>query len=355
MRLFLHVGHGKTGSSWLQSWLACNSKLLEDLYGLRYPMNCPVSGHRDQAAALGRFSMGNGYVLDPWLNGTLNPKSIIQLVQGLPSDGALLFSCEQWMKSLPERSDVLNLLANELGVEKIEFWLLVRDPLEHACSLYGQMVKAHGFTGSLADWLTIYDLPKYIRTFLDKYSDINVTHYGQAKDRLELELLTWLGLPLAQGDCWIQPPCKRVNRSLDINELIFLRTLNTIIGGRSRPISMRLVEDLPDLLVQKSLPNRIEVDSFRSKWKAPVEYLNHLLPSHAQLNLYDEYEIRESTLTNRDSSISLSNDQWRIIIQALMNLGVEDINTKTYSKSLFSSRIWSRLIAKVRQASSGVP
>jgi len=67
LRLQLHVGHGKTGSSYLQSWLAANASVLLDQHQLLYPQQCPFTRARDSRAEQGQFSMGNGFVLNPVL------------------------------------------------------------------------------------------------------------------------------------------------------------------------------------------------------------------------------------------------------------------------------------------------
>ncbi len=59
MTLHLHVGHGKTGSSCLQSWLALNRGCLWREGQLLYP-----PGGADASARAGGFTMGNGDVLD---------------------------------------------------------------------------------------------------------------------------------------------------------------------------------------------------------------------------------------------------------------------------------------------------
>jgi len=64
MRLFLHIGHGKTGSSFLQSWLAANADLITSRTSLIYPLSAPGEAITDPRALQGRFSQGNGALLD---------------------------------------------------------------------------------------------------------------------------------------------------------------------------------------------------------------------------------------------------------------------------------------------------
>ena len=69
---------------------------------------------------------------------------------------------------VPSQWDNLLQLADVINAQAIHMWFLVRDPLDHAISVYGQMVKRHGFTGSLEDWLLIYDFPSVLMEFLTK-------------------------------------------------------------------------------------------------------------------------------------------------------------------------------------------
>lgn len=59
--LYLHVGHGKTGSSYLQSALALSQDALRD-NGIFYSLN--EVGRR---AAQGKITSGNGNLLDGFL------------------------------------------------------------------------------------------------------------------------------------------------------------------------------------------------------------------------------------------------------------------------------------------------
>ena len=52
--IILHIGHGKTGTSYIQSILASNIDFLSDA-GIRYPENASIS-----QAVLGKITSGNG-------------------------------------------------------------------------------------------------------------------------------------------------------------------------------------------------------------------------------------------------------------------------------------------------------
>ena len=93
MRLILHVGHGKTGSSWLQSWLAINRSILASKFYVRYIINS------SDPSLKGYFSMGNSHIIEPYLYGKVLHST--DLIDGLDPQGSLLFSGEKLIKILP--------------------------------------------------------------------------------------------------------------------------------------------------------------------------------------------------------------------------------------------------------------
>jgi hypothetical protein len=288
MQLHLHVGHGKTGSSFLQSWWALNRSELWQLARLLYPV-----GGADQHARLGAFSMGNGLLLDQALEVGDQPAELRRLwaevlcqVPGGEAPRGVLFSAERWARHLPGQLDALLRVADAGGVEMIRIWLLVRDPLDHALSVYGQMVKRHGFSGSLDDWLQIYEFPRALLNCLDVLqtrSDrivLQVDHYGRQRRSLHQRMLDWLALP---GDSiWQQPPAK-VNRSLSADELLLMRWLNERLGDRAAAVGEQLVDRLPELTPARLHPSADRCARFVQSWSATVDQINQRLPEGAQL------------------------------------------------------------------------
>ena len=205
--------------------------------GLLYPDRCPISGRLDRRAQQSQFSMGNGYVLQPLLDpscGLFRAKRWRRRLfrQHGVDDQALkgvVFSYEPWARHLPSQLNHLLTKSELLGFEGLDLWLLVRDPLDHAVSVYGQMVKRHGFAGGLDDWLEIYDFPQALLHFLETVAScdgilsLKIDHYGRNKRYLVDLLKDWLSLP---GGFNYFEPKKVVNRSLTLQELFLVRHLN---------------------------------------------------------------------------------------------------------------------------------
>ena len=236
VRLHLHVGHGK-------NWKFVPTELAVDqcdsfarAHGFAYD-RCPISGRLDRRAQQGQFSMGNGYVLQPLLDpscGLFRAKRWRRRLfrQHGVDDQALkgvVFSYEPWARHLPSQLNHLLPKSELLGFEGLDLLLLVRDPLDHAVSVYGQMQKRHGFAGGLDDWLEIYDFPNALLHFLktirscDGSLSLAVDHYGRNKRSLINLLKDWLSLSAGYN---YSDPKRVVNRSLTLQELCLVRHLN---------------------------------------------------------------------------------------------------------------------------------
>ena len=291
MRLLLHIGHGKTGSSYLQSWLAANTRELAQQSGLLYPMQSPDSAFRDDRASQGRFSMGNGHVLQALLESPERPRRWRRKLlnqEGLSRRQlkGLVFSFEGWAKQLDQLLPPLLPVADCWDVERIELLLMVRDPLEHAFSVYSQMVKRHGFSGSLQEWLEIYDFPKVLLHFLEVFQSqpdrisLRVDHYGHQRNNLENCLLDWLALPVHSK--W-QKPSSTVNRSLTQDELLIMRFLNERLGESASSVGELLVDRLPNLKPARLQPSHDALKRFEERWSPIVETINFRLSDSSQV------------------------------------------------------------------------
>ena len=287
MRLHLHVGHGKTGSSYLQSWWALNRSELWRVDRLYYPV-----ADSDQRALSGRFTMGNGVLLDQALKVSHQPQLLSQFWSDVlpkqqdPDPKGVLFSAERWARHLPMQLEDLIRVADAGGCDQMTIWLLVRDPLDHAVSVYGQMVKRHGFSGSLQDWLEIYDFPRLLLHFLEVFLNqpnrisFRVDHYGHQRNNLENCLLDWLALPV--NSKW-QKPLSTVNRSLTQDEFLMMRFLNERLGESASVVGELLVDRLPHLKPARLQPSHDALKRFEERWSPTVEQINLYLPDSVQL------------------------------------------------------------------------
>ncbi len=338
MRLLLHVGHGKTGSSFLQSWLALNAPVMWQTKRLLYPEKCPLSGVADQRARQGLFSMGNGFVLEAglkrcstsaqrqrWLKKLIHPSiNESQMFSGL------VFSSEPWVRRLPHQIDGLLAIADAWGVETIELWLLVRDPLDHACSVYAQMVKRHGFTGALNDWLEVYDFPRILLQFLELVEGcdgrfvLRTDHYGRRRKEILALMQRWLDLDSSID--WNHPDNLSVNRSLTSDELLLMRLLNQRFGEKAACIGERLVNHLPGLAAAELRVDCASKKAFQNRWSTTIDSINHYLPIGEKLCLDGQGAVFEDDIKegNDDPKINILPEQLDCLLDGLGEISAHE-------------------------------
>ena len=330
MRLFLHIGHGKTGSSYLQSWLAANTHALAQQSGLLYPVQSPDTSFRDDRALQGRFSMGNGHVLQALLESPQRPRRwrrhlLNQAGLSRHQLNGLVFSFEGWAKQLDQLLPPLFRVADRWGVRRIELLVMVRDPLDHACSLYGQMVKRHGYTAGLEQWLGDYGFTARLLQSLElieSYRDrikLTAVHYGRKKKSLLQELQEWLELDSLL--LWQAAPSLPVNRSLTVDELRLMRCLNGRLGDAAAPVGEALVDRLPMLKPACLSPSGAAIRAFNQRLADVVTRINSLLPGHAALQLPEDVALGTENCVGLDvpsDSISLSSMQISCLVDGLL-------------------------------------
>lgn len=311
MWLHLHVGHGKTGSSFLQSWLALNAERLRDRHGFAYPMRSPLGGPVESQAARSRFSMGNGFVLEELLDLPEDAEFVAHLAELAESGAVPLFSRERFMRDLPPHLPRLDACARASGLQGVRILLFVRDPLDHAVSLHAEMVKAHGCAVPLDPWLASYHFLDHVEAFLEAARaipsvELEVVNYSRVRGRLLDAMLDWLGIEsMAEFET---PKVRRVNRSLTPAELRVQRLANRCLGSAAGRIGRRLANDLPDVPGRPASPGPAAARRFAERLAPQVQRLNERLPRPHRYRL--DSETRESAESSR-----LDAAAWRIVVR----------------------------------------
>ncbi|SDI92010.1 hypothetical protein [Aliiruegeria lutimaris] len=275
--VILHVGHGKTGTSAIQSWLAQNKRAVAAA-GIVYPDHPSLSRAR-------RCGVTSGNIRD----------DVGALVERLeaedlkwPTDRAILFSNELLFWKLEEIIEAYAHLRSRYNFKVV---LFIRNPLEMANSAYHQRVKRGGETGSFEDHLQQEAhllhaehchrlLSKTdIETRLINYSARSSEVVGAFIDALELEKGGTLGhveksMPI------------RVNRSLSYFELELVKQLNKLSGRQSGwDFSDCLVELAPDIESYRFTAEGELLNRFQERFSASVDYFNGFLPAEDRLAL----------------------------------------------------------------------
>ena len=249
--LYLHVGHGKTGSSWLQSLFAINAEALQQI-GIKYPTE---HVNDNDNAIQGKTTSGNAYgwardpfILDEKLTrlGSDTPDSV------LLSSEWLFDEIIGWSNADPDNSYPMRLdeVVRKHGFEDISVLLFIRNPISHASSLWQQVVKRHGETRQFADFLKVLKpFPPRVALFLDILEQVTcaqvfVRNYSLVGSDLVSTTSDWLGIDKGLLEL---PPVKIVNRSLTLGELELQRHLNIELGPSGELWSNPVCEELPNL------------------------------------------------------------------------------------------------------------
>ena len=249
--LYLHMGHAKTGSSWIQTSLRMSQDALS-AHGIRY-----AEGDRLAVDADHRITSGNGV-------GLLKSEKSMSARLGrsdIAPDASTLFSQEGWGSDLdPIVASNLSRIAEQHGFGRVSVLLFIRDPMGHASSAWQQAVKRGGACQGIEDFYSEYAFlqednyresafPPNVACTLETLAkcngvEVRVRNYSRCKGRLLEETAVWLGLP---KDALKQPTVTRVNRSMTSAELVLQMALNSQLGHSGWLLSDPLCEQLTDI------------------------------------------------------------------------------------------------------------
>jgi len=304
--LYLHVGHSKTGTSWVQAVLRENGAALAK-GGLAYPVFHGIGD--EQGAAIGQ---GNGLAIavGPLEDG-------LRAIDRTACPAGVVLSSEEFFPRLAQYDDpaVLPRAARAAGFERVEILMFVRNPVGHAASLWQQYLKRGGGSAPIEAFFEKYRVPELVAHFLDGFGpleNVRLTclNYDRHRRDLLAPLSAWLNLPAAD----FAPPQERViNRGMTRAELALQAALNRQVGKVGRILSDALCVGLPDLP-----PDRIRPD--RECQKAMCDRLAPVLARvDAHLPEAERYrpDIGPAPETDRDGSLSFNAEQVGVIGAAL--------------------------------------
>lgn len=300
--LYLHIGHAKTGSTWIQSTLRINRELLKDRFDILYPKG------NDHFQGANAISSGNA-------RGLFESKDTYRqklLDYSANFSGAVFLSSEFLfleLASLPDLSFVAD-IAREVGFDGVKMLLFIRDPLGQAASGWQQIIKRGGSDRPVEQAFFECDQPLHVDRLLRNVPDapglkLTVRNYSRCSHRLIEEVETWLGL--SEG-CLVRPEVRRVNRSMSMAELELLRALNAHIGvDTGRLLADPLCEWLPD----------VEPDDVRPPLEIQKQTWERLLPFVESVNARVEpahrYQCDIKKYDSDMNDLSLSAEQLRLI------------------------------------------
>ncbi|MEM8730605.1 MAG: hypothetical protein AAGF79_11870 [Pseudomonadota bacterium] len=306
-----HIGHGKTGSSYLQAALAAGRSVL-DAHGIAYPMEPKVEAR----ALAGQITSGN-------LRSAESMTETMARYPGYDCKPRLFFSNETLHLLLTSRARGYGPELRKLfPTARMEFICYIRDPLDHAVSAYQQAVKRGGYVEDCAHFLASYDRPRRLFQLNAAIKQLDgvltFVNYSRHRDNLVNTLENWLGLPAGSLP---KPPRAQINRSMTRAELALQRALNAHMGQQaSRLIADPLCEGLPDLKSETPYVPRADLEAFIARMTEMLSErrLRKMIPESEwlQIGTIDDYAERFTQVGDADVH-QLTTAQLSVLAEAI--------------------------------------
>jgi len=273
-KIVLHIGQGKTGTSALQSALARNHELLKRA-GVLYPDHPSA----EQARA-GHVMSGN---LDPenWFEG-----QVIPIVAAAPGYATYIFSSEHLFRRMDE---FFTAEGRYRDLYDFEVLMAVRSPIEMLPSVYQQAVKRGGFHEDIAAFAEHETSARIAADLVAAMERAGIAftlfNYSVIRDAIVPRLLDHIGIrTIVEGGH--AATVGRVNRSLTLAELAFVRFVNQIFGADyGRLIADTLVNELPDIDGQLPPLDAALREAVIARNEQAVDRLNACLPQAERIDL----------------------------------------------------------------------
>lgn len=297
----IHIGHGKTGSSAIQSYLAQSAHALSRL-GVSYPFHKSFAWARE-----GRISSGNGRLL---LNSAHRPKT------------HELFSDETLCAKL-NHERLINI--KDLYPGGLRIICYTRDFFDHAISAWGQNIKRSGYTQEIGPFIrNVYGghLAHIMRWFAmqeDLDFSLKIFNYSRHKGYLVehflRETLGDVGVALVKST---PPSTTTVNRSLTLGEYELQRLMNLYFHKKTSTfVSDVLVDHLPEIKSERpAIPKKL-YEFAQKKFLPQIEAINSKLPSIEHI-MFEKYEdLNEVASRQTNTRYTFSRAQLEVYVKSI--------------------------------------
>lgn len=327
-RVFLHIGHPKTGSSAFQTCLARSHQALA-AEGFLYPY------HRSFArASRNHISSGNltiGPEEENWLTAAVQP-----VLEANRAYHTIIFSNENLIHRLADFTSSAEDLRDRWDFQIL---LVVRDPIDQLSSVYQQLVKRHGYTRGYEEFLQEHHYrcnatskaAAALQALDETGIDYSLFNYSALSNKVIGALVQAIGI----RDGLVESACDApVNRSMSAAELQLLLFVNAMYGRSvGRNLADNLVNQLPQIepvslaMKPESLQEVIRINT------SSVEAINRRLPADAQL------AFKASQGFSGDLHCDLSEDQLKLsrdILAGAIEKNIQDAAQRAAVRSLDS-------------------
>ncbi|MFN4160068.1 MAG: tetratricopeptide repeat protein [Gemmobacter sp.] len=275
--IMVHIGHGKTGSSFLQSSLALNKDLLE-AQNIRFPIN----PNQLAAAQQGKTTSGN----QATFMGDVNT-GVARFDPGFSYlySGEGLFAV---FATKPDVSDKLALIAKETGHE-VKILLFIRDPDEYALSHYLQVLQMGRSVEDLDSFCRNHGAKlahqkfENLRTIMNLCArhgfQLTLLNFSRERKSLLDHMARFIDLPPGIN---LASPDRPVNRSIGALEVGVQQTLSRSLAHIGAPRKSNYLKAVVDeTSTMRFVPPSISADlllQMGESIRTEMEAINQLLP-----------------------------------------------------------------------------
>ncbi len=277
MRLYIHAGTFKTGSSAIQNYLYTKQKkLLKNR--ILYP-EAGISKKLSEEVGFRHSGFVYGYGFPRWERMVNNLKNFILLHQ----PEKIILSSEAWSK--PGASESLFALIEQLdefNLEEIVIAFVVRNAFDYSISHYREFVRRWGVKSLYNDYtqkkLAYFDYNKLFLPFTAK-KNVNVRFFPYNEHCVENILND---MKTTSRFSWRKTEQKRVNTSLSALDIEVQRKINVLHGGKgvTAPLANELLAKCGlkqiDAKIVESEPPSVLSELFTSSYKKEFTALTGL-------------------------------------------------------------------------------
>lgn len=323
--LICHLGHGKTGTSYLQSILARNRKVLSE-NGLSYPKD-----ENFRNASKGLVTSGNGHLL---------------FERSFQVNSDTLISSENLFHKLA-RDDRLeqHLLSRNVDTRII---LYTRNTFELLTSVWGQGIKRGNRTEDLDTFLQGTKTNPYSRllwwlnTARNNKTEITVRNYSVHREHMVEDFFRQVFGPKSTQilNSLSYPENRIINRSLSLVEYEIQRAFNTHFAGNTSFISDSLVRELPDIGAERPCIKRDTYEQVVSRISPLIEEINSFLDQEEHVRIEDFEEVNQNAGGSDEHGLyAINANQVNVLVSSISN----NINRMNASQAARLEEIASRI------------
>ena len=283
-KLFLHIGHGKTGTSAIQSSLAIASERLAAL-GIEYPIDTKL---RDRASQL-EITSGNWKAKSE----TSLTDQLLEITRRNKKNSTIILSSESLFWLIP---DLLSRRTDWGDFIDLHIIMAVREVEEMLSSEYQQLVKRHGNSMLLGQFIRTRNFVSShhakaaeIIDLMSQHKTSNtITNYSKHRKDISRLIFKLIGAEEAYPEDKMTGAV--INRSLSRKELDFLIMINKLYHKEfpsiSTKISDALIKRQPNLEAGKCKISEKQLEKIYKKNETALQKINTCLDVNEQLSTY---------------------------------------------------------------------